>query len=503
MEIMRLRNVFFFVICLLSTVGHYYGFLHVHKLSESAFLVPKGDAVDYTETAHNVLVNGCYCRETVIPRPSNFQTEKEEKALYYAFRTPGYVPIYMVSYLVSASNTNKVITILEILLFSLAKALLLVYFSKRFRRWFFSVLLLLIVNALPFVHFFTGRLLTENFAVSFLLFATFAFPWNSGRHDGLRVFLSGLFMLEAILLRPFLLPLSFLFLLWFIKQGSSIRLIAIYSASFFCFFTFWIARNFAVTQQVIVLSSTFKIFDAANKSFIQQRELCQLTGEEFSWYGKENIVAWFNNATDTSSPQKYLPKAYFTNNNTIGNLYLAKKQYLNSLSNEWTLNERRTYEVSSAQIIQKTNVEYQRNSPLDRYFFSTLRLFGQMIEVPLQKPFIGLPYPFNVLSVYTESFLLHFVIVFGLLSCFYLAYRGVGYISGFLIVVVFFVIFLFVFFVRTLEVREFYIPLFCLTALSICGLQQLFERKKYIMLFLGVGVVVVLAALETLQTIKW
>jgi hypothetical protein len=494
--------IMLFTLCLFASAFHYVYFLYSHNISLQTAATPKGDAVDYIETSRNLIEKDVYGRKTDIPILSNHVTEYD-KGIYYAFRTPGYVPLYFIGKMLHSSNPILFIILLELLLFSVAKTLLCLLVWDKTRKLLPLLGIALFINSSPFAHHLLGMLLTETTSFSLLVIGMWLLPSVGSSMPTLRIFLVALLLLEAVLLRPFLIPILIFPFFYTFTQFRSVYMVGIFTLPFILFFSVWIVRNYSVTGDFIPVATTLKIFDVSNRSFVEQRKICKATGEQFDWYTKGNLIDWFRRAEDSRTPKAVLPQQFFSSAEVEKQLLRARSLYQVSLNPSVALDKRRIAEDSSASILNTLLVQFKANEPVYYYIISSVKVFKRMVNVPVFKPFVSWRYPLNVLTVVFECFINSFVLVCGLLGCIFYFSKHFGVKDLYIPFVVLFVLIFFSVMVKTVEVREYFLPYMFGMATAFLYGQTLLEKSKYVSLAVVCLLVFFITYNSVIISVRW
>jgi 4-amino-4-deoxy-L-arabinose transferase-like glycosyltransferase len=430
-----------------------------------------------------------------------------DKGIYYAFRTPGFAVIYYpIRLFFNFHSSLYIVIFLQILLNVITKYLLclLVFRITKNRIAFFLGVLFFMFS----IHssFYNNFLLTESFASFFLITSLYLFYKGLNSKNKWTFLWSGLFLTEAMLLRPFLaplfLPLVILIYLQFKKENIKI-LILLFLFPLIIFESFWLPRNYIKSGEFIPLSKTMDIFEYSNKAFLSQKKIIENLSVSGEWWVKSSPTYWFTKKDDKRSPLSVYPKIFFTNYKDTSLLINAKKNYLKSTDSSYPIKMRSDYEsLASNQLIELNNRFELKN----KYIALTSRFYIalNMINQPLLKPFISLQYPFNVFSVALESFLLRFTFIFGFISTIIAIFRfRKNYFILFLAIIPLFIFLLFSFIMRHFEFREMYLPSFFFLFFGIEMISCIIINKKNTFLITIFSLLLLLVYFDVMNNVKF
>lgn len=203
---------------------------------EFQFCPMSSDNASYIEPFTHLFENGCYC----------FLGEP------YAGRMPSVGMIYYLGlFILSKENALSLVLIFQILIDILATTLLFDLAYKIFKRQSIALLAFSFYLLFPYSTVFSLRVNTESLACSFLVFSFYFLVKSQKKH----LFLSGLFMVFSIFLRPFLIALLIPLIVYFFLNRTGLKKIIFYSIPITLVFSSWMIRNYLVFEKPYFLQS--------------------------------------------------------------------------------------------------------------------------------------------------------------------------------------------------------------------------------------------------------
>jgi len=460
-------------------------FLHLsislfhHDLPYDKPFLKTGDSFDYIASSNSYIINKefVFFKTTEWEDRTSLIDQKEfDKSLYYAYRSPGYAFILIPLLKVFYYNTAlKYIVILQVVFYGIAVYLLslitLNLFNKR--KVFYIIFLLLSISLGS--SYWNVFIYTESFAISFLIFSVFTLFIGLQRKSYFLFFLSGLFITESILLRPFLAPILLVHTYLIIREygfKKSILTLIIYLIPFTLIDGGWTIRNFVKTKELIPLAATTKYHRYRNKAFLKQADTYITIGIPFSFN------AWFFNNDTLKSPVNIYPEKLFTIKNTPNEMLNAKKFYIRSLDRTISRGERAMFESRSLKI-QTAFLEDFKDENKFTFLTSRLNTLGVLLN---QGPIdlLQIDSKLNDTLNYSQKILNNFIYYFGLIATIIALYRFRKNLK--ILGLIFIPLFLLSFFslINLAETREMFIPSFFMLIFAVELMSSLFEKKKWI-----------------------
>ncbi|MFN8286518.1 MAG: hypothetical protein U0V74_07190 [Chitinophagales bacterium] len=499
-------------VCTLCTA--LYTLFFIHTFYHDRYISLSGDAEQYVGSAEKLYTNfeySFYRTDDMNFRSNKMIGKPIDKGIYYAYRTPGYLFIYMpLRFLLNQTSTLYAILVLQVLAVSISKYLLARISQKIAGGTIFAFLtVMLCLNVMPQFHYLLMSFLTEPWAISFLVFsmACLFLVKEEKLSSPTILLISGFFMMIAVMLRPFLVFFPLFLLVWlFFKGVKKMSILVLFVLPILFVDTIWSARNLITAGEFIPLSKTLQIFDYSHEGFNAQRDLCKDLGTSTEWWKPESLIYWFHHPEDGRPASEVLPEKFLAVKENRRLMVDAKAAY--TLSNDTSVNleERIRFEKESARLIKIANNQFKTTYPLDASVKSRLTVLKTFIEMPLVKPLIGFRYPINVLTVFAEAFLYWFVVLGGFMAILFYVFvkrSAEGMILSFLPM---FMLILFAFVIRLCEHRELFIPHFLLAALASAYVGSVFSMKKleqklvWIIPFIPI---LLLAGYTTKRSIVW
>ncbi|HWY98770.1 MAG TPA: hypothetical protein VNY36_06775 [Bacteroidia bacterium] len=285
-----------------------------------------GDTYSYFSPIDNFIAHGAYSPD---------------------FRMPGYGFLYYpFALLFSKTIAYNIIIILQFIAASLSVycLALITHIIFKSKAMFYLTFYLFAIST--YTSLFDSTLLTESFTTSFLIFAVFFLlkVLQNESKTTLNLVLSGLFLTEAIFMRPafspLLLPFSVVILVFFHRNQSRkfILRLLVFMSPFLLFEGAWLTRNFIKHNKFIPVTSSLYYPNIENTYYLPIYTLAR------SWGGSDQIwepdaeIRWFG-IDDGLAPELHnvnvsLPTYIYTSKFNYDSLVVLKKQLTLYLSNE-------------------------------------------------------------------------------------------------------------------------------------------------------------------------
>jgi hypothetical protein len=461
------------------------------KSEWSDFIKVGGDGLQYIESAENLLSGGdhAYFRTDKNYLKSNYINDGDfDKGIYFAFRTPGYAFVYlpMRSFL-DKENALFGMLMLQLLMNTFSKfliCLLVLKFSKR--SLIATGIALFSVNFVFFFATYNDVFLTEPIAFFFLIFSFYLLEVFKGNWS---ILLAGICLVEAVLLRPFLLPFFGLYCLMVFLYSKEKKVsiffgkkCLLFIISMIIFLFGWGIRNYNKTNEIILLSKTLGWQNYTNKGFKEIINFSHNIGANHEWWVSKHLPHWYINEASKLDLKTFSRIASLPDS-LQEKILDSKSYYFHSIdSTKYSLLERKCFEDSAGYSLGEVNnyvlSSHGEYKPL--IFFETMFCYS---TTPAVTPFIDLKYPFNVVSVYFECFLNRFIVMIGLIGGIFLLFKKrESFVLKFIILTVFCLIGLFSF-LGINESREIYISSFLGVIPFSLFLGHLIVKKRYLLIF--------------------
>lgn len=503
----KILKLIVFLVCLSITAGQFYysAVILRKKTTSKELLKVSGDGAQYIFSAKSLFDGGdhAFFRTDKANLKSNFIIDGEfDNGMYYAFRTPGYAFIYIpIRLLLSHHNTLLVILILQVLLNAMSK-FILCYFAFTFanRKKIVLWITLFFTNSLYFISYFNDLFLTESFAGFFLL-SSLLLAYRGQQYRSMLLYtISGIFIMIAILLRPFLLPVLGIFglYIWVRNDFNTIKTflskqLLIFVLPTSLFLVGWTVRNHQKTGEVILLSKTFGWENYSNKGFKEMFYLVHNISENHEWWVNDNLTHWYTNHDSKLDILNFdrisnLPEEY------VKLIHSSRKHYLKSTDTINTpIKARQEFELQAENELLKVNNYIETEHPEYKLFIpiETSYIFTSS---PAITPFINSSYPVNVITVFIECYFNRTIMLLGLIGGLVLLIRKqTNKYLKVIILTQFFIITLFSL-LGLNEKREVFLP--CLLSMIPAGIwtEELIRNRKII---IG-GIILVLVGIMSI-----
>lgn len=510
-RIVKIENWPFWIsLLLIFTFIHFSITLDILGLSWNNMIMIDGDAEQYIGSTENLLRNGeftFYKTNEHLFFSNLLDQNSFDKGIYYAFRTPGFAMLYYpIRLFFDFQNSLLIIISLQLIFNAVTKYLLcLLLFKISKNKIAFYIGILFFIFSI-YASFFNNFLMTESFAIFFLVTSLYLLHSGLNSANKWTIFWSGICLTEAMLLRPFLAPLflPFVILIYIqFKEGNVKILIFLFILPLIIFESFWLPRNYIKSGEFIPLSKTMDIFNYSNKAFLSQKKIIENLSVSGEWWVKSSPTYWFTKKDDKRSPLSVYPKRFFTNIKDTTLIINAKNNYLKSTDTNYSIKMRGNFESLSSNQLNLLNNKFELNN---KYIDLTSRFFIalNMINQPLFKPFISSQYPYNVFTVALESFLLRFTFVLGFISTIIAIFKfKKKHFILFMAIIPLFIFFLFSILMRHFEFREMYIPSFFFLFFGIEMISYIIINKKFTLLITIFSLILLLVYFDVMNNVKF
>ena len=328
----------------------------------------------------------------------------EGKYIPYAYRLPGFVPVYGPFYFIAGRKTAMTIFILLQIIFDAISVYLLAKTSYNIfnsSKAFFITFML--YSASSFVSIYNHYFLSESFSVSFIIFSIYFFIKARKENPERNYFLAGLFITMSFLLRPiailYIVILFFIIVIFYKEAVQKIRYAVFFLLMFFCFELIWCVRNYIQFKKFYPLSSIFSswsdssakidFIDYYSPQYTALRDLINAVGGDIQRWGKNPEMKWFVDKNNHSPIPENFTRLYPLLN--ADSLLRIKDCYLKT-GNRITLSEDEKHCTDfTVRYIHNFISFYKTEKKMDYYFLSRLKhmkrfLFPRMIpDFPFPK----------------------------------------------------------------------------------------------------------------------
>lgn len=328
-----------------------------------------GDASDYTEPVENLVTFG----------------EHRTNSGSYSLRMPGYTPVLLFFRLFLNFNWALNFTLFTQVIFSGISCFVLALLSfKLFHSKKVFLLTFLVYTISTYVSVWDSYILTESFSVSILIFSFYLLILANERQNKIIFIISSALMTWAIFLRPFLIPLSVLFLMaiLFYKRKTKplkIRLIniLIFTLPLVVAEGSWVLRNYLISDQILFTQSrqTYQDENDLETSDFQLQwfigSFCSSFGGDHTYWNPRGASYWFFNK-NTESNKDLFPDEIFNETLTISDLLRVKMECIALTSDTLDKNKTEDYERDIKKTISDFSISYQNDHPFHYHVLSRL-----------------------------------------------------------------------------------------------------------------------------------
>jgi hypothetical protein len=242
------------------------------------------DTHTYLDPAENLIKRGAFGMSMGEFSP---REDKQHPKFYPAIRTPYYSLFYLSFRLFfSESHACDLLAILQLIIEALSVLVLGEIVYRITKSKFAAGLAFICLMLSSWITYYSAEMMTESFTCSFLIFGFYYFQsWVLIRKN-LQLFLSGLFIGYAVLMKPFLLPFMMFFpiaLFFYLKNFRVfLKLSALFFTILFIGLAPWITRNYLVTRKLIVF--TDPMYYPCKKSVTASTAFIEAWGGDPSWW---------------------------------------------------------------------------------------------------------------------------------------------------------------------------------------------------------------------------
>ena len=334
-----------------------------------------GDSQDYIQPVENLLQYG------------EFRTDSGD----YALRTPGYAPIYLtLRNALPKKGALNMMLFVQVILSGMSCFFLALLAGKLIssKPIFYGVFFLYTMSI--YVSIWDSFLLTESLASSFIIFSIYFFV---KANDTMRVqhyFLSGLFLTWCIFLRPFMVPILVLLIIYLLvrkldgPKNFKKRTLVAFLLPFILIQSFWILRNYIVLEKFVPLQTRVtyndqEILDKGQSVTIAISDFTRSYGGDHCYWYPKGASYWFTHKESifNSQPGRLFPKALFTDSLDLEDLQRVKSLYLRADSSSVPEKERMQNEILATLKAFQTN--YKVEHKFHYYVGSRLRHLKEFI----------------------------------------------------------------------------------------------------------------------------
>lgn len=508
------------IIALLSNIYFFDKGFNCYGLSWEQPFKLSGDSEDYISSVEELLDgNEFHFFKTNEDKEfvSNIQpgNKNYDKGIYYAFRSPGFAFFYLPLRLVFSPVVSiYAFLVLQVIVLAFAKVYLakLSFIFTKNNKVFYGVFLLL--NITPYFSQYQNLLLTESLGFSFLIFYLYQLfkvigegKWKA-KEGVKRLYLAGFFLIVTIMLRPFLAfflpPVAVYLFLNFFKSNITLKAMFSFFLPIVLIGGVWIARNFIKTERFIPLASTMKFQDHKHKASFKMRKYAKQHGVSDKWFDNQSPVYWLIKKDDNRSFDEVVINL---TNSEVNFFKDFKEKFHLSLSQNIPVSSRVKMEYELESSLDSLNQNFKQENFYNAVIGSRLKATKNLLMQPNLRFFHFTSYPFNVLWVTVQSFVLRLTFVVGFLCIFLLTFMKLKSNFFWLISIpLFLLIVFFGWYKQTIEFRELYTYSGLFLMAWFILMWKLFQSSKIaggIGSLLTLGHVVVLAITQMIAEINW
>lgn len=336
--------------------------------------VTAGDSRTYIEPIENFIKEGNY---------------------YPDYRMPGYGIIYLLFRLIFPRVASlNLLVLLQLFLSAISVYVLALTCKEVFKssRFFYASFYAYLLST--YVSIFDIYILTESFAVSFLIFSVFYFVKAVNKFNYTALFLSGVFLAWCIFLRPvsFLLLAIFIFILavvWIRNYRYSfsriLKGILIFLLAFLLIDGMWTARNYKIYGEFIPLQKKIVYKEYENDPILRGLFWFGKTwGGDFSWWNPNAEINWFEHKDNSQNIKNQIkdalfPKCIYTSKFNYQSLLTVKDYIRLSKDNTLQEDERNKYALLAAERLNEYTDSIKKEKPFVYYIYAPLRFFRKFL----------------------------------------------------------------------------------------------------------------------------
>lgn len=324
------------------------------------FAQESDDSISYFEPVDHLIEYGTYDGE-----------------LYGDFRMPGYgLPYFLLRLLFSQTTALNLLIILQLLFSAITTYFLAKTAHALFKTERSFYLAFGLYTLSTYVSIFDHVLLTESFCTGALVMSAYFF--SKANRTARQTLIAGSWLTWAIFLRPVCLPLLALGVghILFEKKWKSLKVIALFTATFLICEGLWVTYNFRKHNTFIPLTSTVYYPKAHNSYQRQLFHFVEATGGSIIWWNPGADVAYYIPTPSfiTKKKEAKLPEHAYTSQFNGDSLLLVKNDIAIVLDSTETETRRDSAEQKAQERLTRYTTSIQREKPFLFYIGSRLRL---------------------------------------------------------------------------------------------------------------------------------
>jgi hypothetical protein len=354
-----------------------------------------GDTPTYIEPIEHLINNGSYGMYMGEYTPFK---PLDKEFFFPSIRTPHYGIFYLLFRLFFSSAISlELLAIVQIIVDAIAVMVFarLVYKITLNKTAYYISLGVMTFSA--WLTFYSAEIMTETFTWSFIVFGLYFFHrWLTDKKN-VSIFLSGLFIGYAILLKPFILPWLFFITVAILVAVKDLRLhikyFTIFCVPFIVFLTPWVIRNYIISKEIILFSKP--MYYPCKKQVISCGNFINAWGGDHIWWeGKCASAGTFFHQRPVNKNCEYkFPDFAFTPDYTLEDL-----RELRNLMARFQLNTKNdSLDEYISKRFDELTISYKKHRPFNYYVVAPLfRMKSALIKsgsyyiYPRNIPLIGM-----------------------------------------------------------------------------------------------------------------
>ncbi len=353
--------------------------------------------------------------------------EKKDNRMDYTGRVPGMCVLYYPLRLFFNQHiTITLFVFIQTLISAIATYLFALIAKKIYKSDISFYFIFILFSLSTFCARYNNFLFTESLAVSTLIFSSYFFISFTDDNKLINIFLSSIFLTWCVFLRAFIAPFILLISLFlFIRFLKNVKLeykpFLVFIIPVILIFGSWTIRNYQVAERFVPLDTSL---DGLKADIVTESRFrfIQTFGFGWDWWDPNSENTWFSSDSYLSKDKvirpddSIFPKYVFSDRLTIDTLKLARTYYWLSLDTSIYKATRDYYSLQSSVILENFIKSFKDRDPFRYYIGCRLKIMFKFLNQSMTTVLRSIKYPFNVLIVYADSIINHFVIGFGLIS---------------------------------------------------------------------------------------
>jgi len=300
-------------------------------------------------------------------------------------RMPGLLPVYAPMYALFGAVSGKAAVIILQLIMQISAVWLLALLTARFTqsvRGYYVMIALMGVST--FLSIRDHMLLSDSFAVSFLLFALFFLLRSLDQKSKKWMLVSGFFLAWAVFFRPislvFYVPVALLIILHSRFQLlSAIRTGWVFAVPLVLSIGAWTVVNYQKTQKLIPLQGPVsECFGYLSPENLAIRKLIIRMGEDYMSWSAGSAAQWFFVKSETEPTFNPFEEVDFTPDYDLDSLRVLRANYL-ALDTIGVPELRKEAGARVIARVEQFDASLCSHRPLQVYVLNRLTLFRNLV----------------------------------------------------------------------------------------------------------------------------